>query len=239
MVKGDPIPGARMDPVSRSSQTHPTAVDSPPESSSPVVAQESGSKSGTQCSSRTTANTIEAYLAQSREAQEQSCRASPQPFSRADMPQGEELKLLEMLRARQKEQAAAALGRGVELCKRTVDLPGLREVGVQHHWLRTSTKEAGMGPADGGVPGERMDSPVAAQTRINDHTGRGNLPGSTCERVADVDEACVNRELEQGMPLGAWTPINQCQVFAGEVLEQCSTKVPPLPDTRRLHPGKI
>ncbi|PTL81500.1 hypothetical protein [Vitiosangium sp. GDMCC 1.1324] len=155
------------------------------------------------------------------------------------MPQGEELKLLEMLRARQKEQAAAALGRGVELCKRTADLPGARELGLKHHWLRTSTKEAGMGPADGGVPGNRMDSPYVTQTRVNDHSGQGQRPGSICERVADVDEACVNRELEMGKPLGAWTPINQCQTFAAEVQERCSTKVQPLPDPRRLDPGKI
>ncbi|MGZ3457283.1 MAG: hypothetical protein ACXU86_02140, partial [Archangium sp.] len=172
-------------------------------------------------------------------AQEPICREPTQPFSRADLPQGEELKLLEMLRARQREQAAAALGRGVELCKRTADLPVLRELGLKHHWLRTSTKEAGMGAADGSVPGNRVDPPYVTQTRLNDHTGQGELPGSTCERVPHEDEACVNRELELGRPLGAWTPTNNCQTFVSEVLERCSTKVPPLPDTRRLDPGKI
>lgn len=239
-ARGDLIPGAHMDPVSsRSTQTLSTVVDSPSDSSSPMVAKEHGASPGNQCSSQVKANTLEAYLPQPRDARESSCHAPAQPFSRADMPQGEELKLLEMLRARQKEQAAAALGRGVELCKRTAEPPVARELDVKHHWLRTSTKEAGMGAADGGVPGNRMDLPYVTHTRINDHTGQGNLPGSTCERVADVDEACVNRELELGKPLGRWTLTNQCQSFAAEVLERCSTKVVPLPDPRKLDLGKI
>jgi hypothetical protein len=229
-----------MDPISsRSAQTLSTAVDSSEVSSSPSAVKERGASPSNQCSSRATANTLEAYLPQPRAAQESSCHAPAQPFSRADMPQGEELKLLEMLRDRQKEQAAVALGRGVELCKRIAELPGARQLGVEHHWLRTSTKEAGMGPADGGVPGNRVDLPYVTQTRVNDHTGQGNLPGSTCERVADVDEACVNRELELGKPLGAWTPTNQCQTFAAGVLERCSTKVVPLPDPRKPDLGKI
>ncbi len=229
-----------MDPVSsRSSQTVSTAVDSPDASSLPAVAKEGGVRTSNPSSSGMASNIVESYLAQPRDAQEPLCRSPSQPFSRADTPQGEELKLLEMLRARRNEQAAAALGRGVELCKRTADLPGARELDVKHHWLRTATKEAGMGPADGGVPGNRMDLPYVTQTQINDHTGQGQLAGSTCERVPEQDVACVNRELEQGKPLGAWTPTNNCQTFAADVLERCSTKVPPLPDTRRLHPGKI
>jgi hypothetical protein len=228
-----------MDPVSsRSAQTLSTAVDSSAVSSSPAVAKEHGTSPSNQCSSSVTANTLEAYLPQPRAAQESSCHAPAQPFSRADMPQGEELKLLEMLQARQKEQAAAALGRGVELCKRTADVPVLHELGLKHHWLRTSTKEAGMGPDDGSVPGDRVNMPLS-QTRLNDHTGRGNLPDATCERVADVDEACVNRELELGKPLGAWTPTNQCQTYAAGVLDRCSTKVVPLPDPRKPDLGKI
>lgn len=46
------------------------------------------------------------------------------------------------------------------------------------------------------------------------------MPSATC----DEDEACVEKELQLGRDTGAWTPMNQCQTFAAEVLAKCSTK---------------
>ncbi len=113
---------------------------------------------------------------------------------------------------------------GVELCTRTADIPVARELNLQHHWLRTSTREAGMGPDNGEVPGARLDSPLVTRTQVNDHTGRGDLPGSACTAKLQVDEACVDRELTLGRDLGRWTPTNQCQSFVAEVLEKCSNR---------------
>jgi len=56
-------------------------------------------------------------------------------------------------------------------------------------WLRTESKEAGLGQAGGGVPGEgdydtADNSPFFTQTEITDHTGV--VPGQ--ERVAGLYE---------------------------------------------------
>jgi hypothetical protein len=99
----------------------------------------------------------------------------------------------------------------VELCKRDVLLPGLDRLHVQHHWIRTSTKEAGM----------HAITPGHLATAVRDHTGEGDRFESTCERVDHVDEDCVDKELELGRPLGLWTPWHQCQTFAAEVLDKC------------------
>ena len=109
----------------------------------------------------------------------------------------------------------------VELCKRTADLPGARELDVKHHWIRTASKEAGMGAKDGGVPGHHLDVPFVTKVTVNDHTGEGAKPGASCETVPNVDAACVDRELELGKDLGRWTPTNQCQTFAAGVLAHC------------------
>lgn len=119
----------------------------------------------------------------------------------------------------------------VEVCTRDADVPG-NVVGIQHEWIRTREKEAGMGPQDGGVPGQdgsnpEETSPVGTPTSVNDHTGQGNKPGSTCKTVPDVDKNCVNNELELGRPLGDWSPNNNCQEFVKEVIENC-TKDPNL-----------
>ncbi len=154
------------------------------------------------------------------------CSVEPAPASRAEKASPPpESKLSEHEQKALEAMANACRARdGVELCKRTADLPVARELELQHHWLRTGTKEAGMGAVDEGVPGERIDLPFVTQTSVNDHSGQGDRPGSTCTQVPNVDEACVNRELELGKRTGRWTPLNQCQSYVSDVLEKCAVK---------------
>src|SRR5689334_5289747 len=41
-------------------------------------------------------------------------------------------------------------GSGVEFCERPADIPGMKQLGIAHWWLRTPNAEAGMGPYHGG-----------------------------------------------------------------------------------------
>jgi hypothetical protein len=128
----------------------------------------------------------------------------------------------------------------VELCRRPANIPVLKQLGAEHHWIRTTHVEAGMGPKTGGVPGKdsHVDMP-GDPTSVNDHRGEG-AQGASCAVVADVDEACVEKELEIGRDAGPWTPMNQCQTFAADVLEKCSTKpkepVDVLPKRKPIEP---
>jgi len=120
-------------------------------------------------------------------------------------------------------------GLDVSVCSRTADIPVGRQLGVKHTWIRTDSVEAGMGPAGGGVPGVALpgqenaqpDSPYVTETSVNDHTGQSTAPGSSCEKVDDVDEACVNRLLQIGRRTGRWSLVNQCQSFTNDVLTAC------------------
>jgi hypothetical protein len=125
----------------------------------------------------------------------------------------------------------------VFLCRRVANLPGNQIFGVEHWWIKTPGLEAGMGPAQGGVPGHGgSDSPYVTQTAITEHAGEGEKAGSTCEWVgelnrfgahqwAKVDRDCVERELQIGRPTGRWTPLNQCQSTIEEALDKCSPAV--------------
>ena len=121
------------------------------------------------------------------------------------------------------------LGLEVEVCSRPVDLPVIRWTGIPHRWVKTPTKEAGLGPAGGGIPGEvapacNNSCPYIAQTSVNDHTGQSELPSATCETVENVDEACVNRLLEVGQAQGRWAfGLNDCWTFAVRVINECRT----------------
>ncbi len=118
-------------------------------------------------------------------------------------------------------------GLAVEWCHAVADLPG-NYFGIEHWWLRTASKEAGLGQRGGNVPAEgeyrsRDNSPYFTQTEIVDHSGRGAKPGAVCERpTRDVDEECVNKELEIGRRMGRWSAFNQCQAFVLGVLHRCT-----------------
>jgi hypothetical protein len=115
-------------------------------------------------------------------------------------------------------------GLDVELCKAVADLP-FNIFKFKHHWIRTSTMEAGLGPARGNVPGEggNSDLPFITDTRIVPHPGRGNQSGSICEKVPNIDEECVNFELSNAESKGYFllTTYNQCQSVASAILNKC------------------
>ncbi len=91
--------------------------------------------------------------------------------------------------------------------------------GVKHCFIKTDTVIAGMGPANGGpLP----SCPLFTQTAITNHSGETISPGE-CNDVPAVDEDCVNKSLKIGTPTGRWTLGNQCNSFAADVLDKCST----------------
>jgi RHS repeat-associated protein len=122
-------------------------------------------------------------------------------------------------------------GLSVWLCKRVADLP--LNPGLKHHWLVTGPgplepvckprRAGGMGKCNGGVPGHGgADSPGVTQTCMNDHSGEDiGGPGVTCELVEDIDEQCVNAEIQSCHSLGTWEPWNQCQTAAADIIEKC------------------
>lgn len=112
----------------------------------------------------------------------------------------------------------------VEICKRTVDVDWLPRGSSaylpRHNWLKTDSTEVGMGAAC--VVGQGCSDRPGDKTYTKDHRGQSSEPGASCTPVPDVDEQCVNRELQLGRYLGRWHPMNQCQSFAQEVIEKCT-----------------
>jgi hypothetical protein len=123
-------------------------------------------------------------------------------------------------RAAAREAEARAAHGGVEICKRTADLPVAGALGLQHWWLKTTRKEAGMGQEDGTVPGHGESGPPNLRTRVVDHSQE---PKTDCERVPGVDEDCVDRELQIGTDAGDWIPpLNDCHTFVKRIVDKCT-----------------
>ena len=95
---------------------------------------------------------------------------------------------------------------------------------IDHHWIRTDTIEAGMGPSNsncgnaGNDSGDMPGDPV----EVCDHSER-DMTGASCELISNVDENLVNDQLQLGRPLGRWSPWNQCQSFVADVLRNART----------------
>jgi RHS repeat-associated protein len=108
---------------------------------------------------------------------------------------------------------------------------------IKHHWLKTETREAGMGTAraqePGNDPGDYFGDPV----QVKDHTGRSKQPGATCEKVPDVDEDKVNEELKAGRSLGKFWPWNNCHGFVDGVIARSKLKRPEPPPPMTPIPG--
>jgi hypothetical protein len=64
---------------------------------------------------------------------------------------------------------------------------------------------------------------------VLNHSGRSNQEGASCKKVDNVDEKKVNNLLKIGRPLGRWGPLNNCQTFVHQVLQNASTAPPPPP----------
>ena len=115
---------------------------------------------------------------------------------------------------------------GVLRCKRPINISWVGRASTvlpNHNWLLTGTAEAGMG-ARCPVPGQGCSDVPGAQTQTLDHTGQNQTSDASCEIVPEVDEQCVSDAIRPGQSTGRWMPWNQCQSFADDVLEKCSTK---------------
>jgi RHS repeat-associated protein len=107
---------------------------------------------------------------------------------------------------------------------------------LNHCWLKTDTREAGLGnldegqPAGEAIPGGRYNCLYLAQTQIVNHAGASKTrPGASCEEIKDVDEQCVDRNLVTdargyGATQGSFTLTNNCQTWANGVLSKCQSK---------------
>lgn len=97
---------------------------------------------------------------------------------------------------------------------------------VDHYWLKTDTKTAGMGSktltdfANGAQIGDQFEAPFITKVFIVDHS---NQHASFCIEKKDIDEDCVNEELDIGKPLGRFGLLNNCQTFVRGILHKCLT----------------
>ncbi len=86
-----------------------------------------------------------------------------------------------------------------------------------------------MGPVNGGpLPA----CPFGVPTAVMPHTGQS--AGANCTELPDVDEGCVNKELQMaGKPLGGWMPWNNCNQYTDNVAltcrKRCGSGPPPVP----------
>lgn len=115
-------------------------------------------------------------------------------------------------------------GNDVWRCESLSQIPWQAEAGLKHHWAKTDSVEAGLGPhpVEGG-----------GQTAVTDQTGYSEKrKDTTCEKIENVDEECVNARLRTphtapngvrfGDDLGYYSPWNQCQSFIEDVLSSCA-----------------
>ncbi|MEK6372270.1 MAG: RHS repeat-associated core domain-containing protein [Acidobacteriota bacterium] len=94
-----------------------------------------------------------------------------------------------------------------------------RILGLRHCFLKTDTREGGMGPAgDGPLPAW----PFGVPTAVRDHRGQSQESGTTCTEIRGVDEQCVNNALTGGCPTGPWATDNNCNTFVDQVLWRCN-----------------
>ncbi len=92
---------------------------------------------------------------------------------------------------------------------------------VNHHWIKTDTKIAGMGSGiSEGQIGDRFEAPYTTHVFVIDHSDQ---VAKICKEIKDVDEDCVNAELDVGKALGRFSLINNCQTYVSSVLRKCST----------------
>jgi hypothetical protein len=115
-------------------------------------------------------------------------------------------------------------GRKVQICCRDLNVNPVADClakfcGVQHCWIRTDTKDAGMGPANNGpLPAYPC---CGTKVAVTDHSGDTE---KQCYDVPGVNESCVNNKLKVGKDLGDWSSGNQCNSFVGDVLTDCGAK---------------
>ena len=108
-------------------------------------------------------------------------------------------------------------GPGVYLCSRPAQVAsGL----VDHYWIKTEDMSAGMGANPNVLPGQEYEG-YGMNVQVIDHSK--DQP-TQCTKMNNVDEQCVNKELQLGKPIGRFLPpVNQCQSFAYSTINKCRT----------------
>lgn len=92
-------------------------------------------------------------------------------------------------------------------------------LGLKHCWLKTDAKIAGMGPAqEGPLPAW----PFGIDTKITDHSGEIT---ESCIEIHDIDESCVNQELQIGKSTGKWGVGNNCNTFVENIINVCRSSI--------------
>ncbi len=134
-------------------------------------------------------------------------------------------------------------GLEVLLCERPNQIPEFEGIpvlgGLPHMWFKTPNNEAGLGPAQGGVPGDELPACRCQQTAVTDHTGQSELPGSSCKLVRNVDQDCVDRLIKPGQQHGPWVPLfNDCWSFALRVIKECRIDEPQAKETQTGLPSR-
>lgn len=97
---------------------------------------------------------------------------------------------------------------------------------IDHCWVTTDTKSGGMGANPNILPGQQYEG-YGMPVQIIDHSR--DIP-TRSTKMNNVNEQCVNDELEIGKPLGRFLPpFNQCQSFAYGTVNKCRTgpQLPP------------
>jgi RHS repeat-associated protein len=138
-------------------------------------------------------------------------------------------------------------GLDVYFCQATVQGNfWLNLVGAQHYWIKTDTKEAGIGADAEGGGG--YGDPIS----VFDASGDAqwwweNKHDNVCRLVPNVDENFINSFLpgpdDDPIPYGNWSFSNSCQTFVTDLLSAAHTgpnpqepDVPPMPPGAR--PGR-
>jgi RHS repeat-associated protein len=109
------------------------------------------------------------------------------------------------------------LGLEVQICCRPDQITGGL---LDHCWVRTDTKAAGMGANPNIPPGTQYEG-YGMPVQIIDHSK--DRP-TRCTPQKNVNEQCVNEKLQIGKPIGSFLPpVNQCQSFAYGIVNSCRT----------------
>ena len=101
---------------------------------------------------------------------------------------------------------------------------------IPHCWLKTDSIEAGMndspqcsiaggGYGYSGSGGGGGSGYPGMPVYISDHSCD---KAESCEDFPEIDEDCVNKELEIGRRIGRFHPLNNCQSYVGDIFQKCS-----------------
>jgi RHS repeat-associated protein len=117
-------------------------------------------------------------------------------------------------------------GLDVYVCSRPIDLAwvpnAISPFFPKHSWIKTDTYEAGMGGLCP-IPGQGCaDIPHVTKVTTIDHSGQSNASNSTCKKMQNIDESCVNKRIALGQSLGTWGIHNNCSSFTWGTISQCS-----------------